>query len=271
MRTRTWPPRDRSQPLENVPPLPAAEFDPLAGAVGDLSDALRHMLKGTPTLQTANYVVPASGVVTDTYNVPYAALAVISLSANPLVVTSTTPGTSAPGPGPGAFNVPVRGFAAVNIEGRVWSIYGGSPGDLITVTAFTKAVPPDVTPGPLGSTPAGPSLTAYGKVTTPAALANIAVISQPAAGVQYVLDVYYYVNGTPASPADDDNMRILWNGNPLATLPVDGASGGIMPPKFSITTPAANGANSCIVAAIGLATTGAIYHATIVATPLAAP
>lgn len=272
-----WPPRDRHQLDDNVP-VPHEPFDPLAGAVGDLSDALRHLLRGTPTLQTASYVVGASGVVTDTYNVPYAALAVVSLSANPLVLTSAAPGPGSPGPGPGSANVPVRGFAAVNIEGRAWTLYGGNPGDLITVTAFTKPIPPDVTPGPqqfkTGQlAKAGPSITNNGKQTGPAGNITIASIAAASlvAGTMYEVTAEVYLNGTTATPADDDNFKINVNGALVVVIPVDGTAGNNgRVVSATVISPAVNGTNPITVSTLTAATATAVYHATVIATPLAA-
>jgi hypothetical protein len=244
--------------------------------VTDMSDSLRHLLKGTPTLQTASYVVPASGVVSDQYRAPYAALAVTSLSANPLLITSQPAGPGAPGPGPGSGWVPVRGFAAHNLAGNAWTLYGGAAGDLVTVSAFTKPVPPVSVPGPGsgGLAPSGASLTAYGDITTPGAGASIATVTSTrlVAGTIYQVTVTYYYNGTPASPNDDDNMKVFVNGGGAIVLPINASvpAAAAEPVTTTFLTPPVNGTNAMAVEATNLATTGAIYHATIVATPMAA-
>jgi hypothetical protein len=118
----------------------------------------------------------------------------------------------------------------------------------------------------------GQSVTAHGSPSTgPAANAIITSIAAASlvAGQAYRVDVYYYLNGTTASPADDDNTRITYNGSNQAAIPWDGTptSGG--PPNlFTFTGGPADGTHAIIVSAIAAATATAIYHATIVATPI---
>jgi hypothetical protein len=128
-------------------------------------------------------------------------------------------------------------------------------------------------PGPVGTLtgPGAVSLSSHGVAAAPLAGANITTIGAGAyqAGVRYQVDVYYYLNGTPASPADDDNLRLQVNNVTVAILPVNGAGAATGAPyRFTYSTAPLNGLNAIIVQAIGAATAGSIYHVTIVATPL---
>jgi hypothetical protein len=130
-----------------------------------------------------------------------------------------------------------------------------------------------VPPGPASlSGDAGASVSGHGVVTGPGVGANIVTIAAGnlVLGTSYQLDVYYYLNGTTASPADDDNIRIVFNGATVMILPWDGAiTTGGPPLHASIVSPPSNGVGAIQVQAIGAATGTAIYHVTIVATPLA--
>lgn len=111
-------------------------------AIGDMSAAVRWL---TPSvLETSVAVLDANGQATKAFRVPFAALAVTSGSLKQLTVSaagSTTSGV--PGPGPGAGQVPALGFAAHNLSGYAWTVYGGSPGDVITVSTFGRPIPPN--------------------------------------------------------------------------------------------------------------------------------
>lgn len=108
------------------------------------------------------------------------------------------------------------------------------------------------------------SKTSHGTATTPAAATLIASLTGLPAGV-YAVTVYARYSGTPGA-ADVDNIAAFSGPTLVAVIPIDGAVGG--PGAFTIprvTLPATAAFNAV---AIGAATAGAIYHATIVATQL---
>ena len=129
-------------------------------------------------------------------------------------------------------------------------------------------------PGPaIASGGAGASITAHGAATSPGAAGLVAQIlfSKLTAGVQYAIDVYAYADGTLVAGTDDDNMQVFFNGSQIAVIPYNADTTNASPYKFTIPVSApANGTNSLNVESIVAATTGAVYHATIVATPLGA-
>lgn len=129
-------------------------------------------------------------------------------------------------------------------------------------------------PGPaITSGAAGVSISNHGAITSATAGQAIATIAAASltAGVQYLIDVYAYADGTLVAATDDDNMRVEFNGASLGTIPFNADTADASPYKFTIpVSPAANGTNSLQIQAIAAATTGAVYHATVVATPLGA-
>lgn len=128
------------------------------------------------------------------------------------------------------------------------------------------------TPGPPAlSGDSGASITAHGAVTGPASGATICSVPSTStiAGVSYQVDVYAYIDGTAAQATDDDNMTVSVVGGTTFTIPVNGTAGGILPPyKFTYFTPPVSGTAAINVKAVAAATSTAVYHATIVATPV---
>lgn len=120
-------------------------------AVGDMAAAVRWL---TPSvLETSVAVLDANGQATKAFRVPFAALAVTSGSLKQLTVTAAAPAAAVPGPGPGAGQVPALGFAAHNLTGYAWTVYGGNPGDVITVSTFGRPIPPNSESGLIAIAP----------------------------------------------------------------------------------------------------------------------
>lgn len=150
-RGRRWPPAPRH-------PAPAGENAGHAGldtagmdwpaAIGDLSDLLRMMLPGS-VLGEDTYQLDRFGQAGDQYKIPFAALAISSTSASQLSLCADTLKIGPPPSGPGVAVIPPRGFAVVNMKGYAWSVYGGTPGDQITIQAFTRPQVPIFEAGPL--------------------------------------------------------------------------------------------------------------------------
>ncbi len=107
---------------------------------------------------------------------------------------------------------------------------------------------------------------ADGKVTTPAAGANIAVTGNLAAGT-WDVELTTFIGGTTVANLEMNNMAFKLGGTQLTLLgnPVPGTAGASDMGKYrcrvDIPTP-----TPLSVIAVALATTGAIYYASIVAT-----
>jgi hypothetical protein len=267
------PGRHRWPPRQGLPGEAAAEPDKWHGivaAIGDLQQAIAAM--SPAVLQTATYLLNAQGQAAEQFRVPYRALSVISLSNLPLTVSSAPLQASAPGPGAGAAVIPARGSATVNLSGNVLSVYGGSPGDVVTVTAYSRPMPPAAAAASLPALGAAAAQLGYGTAAAPAAGATVASIAAGllVTGARYQVDLYAYYTGTPASPADDDNMGLNFNGARILRATLDGAIlGPQAPAKWSVLTGPFAGAAAITVTAIGAATAGSVYHAQVVATPVA--
>lgn len=137
-----WPAKQTSTPPR---PRPADVETAAIKAIGDLTNAVLSL--APVVLDSSTFQLDANGQATRQFRVPFAAVAVTSGSVARLTIASGPPGAAAPGPSAGAGHVPPLGFAAHNISGRVWTIYGGSAGDLVTVTTFGRPVPPSADPG----------------------------------------------------------------------------------------------------------------------------
>lgn len=118
-------------------------------AIGDMTKLLEK-LEPCKVLDTRTVQLDASGQATVQTRLPFAALHVTSMSENVLTITSATPQANAPANGPGVCIVGIRGQQTFNVAGYCWNIYGGNPGDLVTVQTFSKAMPPVGGPGTPG-------------------------------------------------------------------------------------------------------------------------
>lgn len=112
----------------------------LTGAVGDLSRVLDELVPRVVGQETVE--LDANGMFSRQFRVPFRALFVDSLSEAVLTVSNGTPQSDVPGAGPGVAFVRAQGSAVINFRAYQWSIYGGAPGDLVTVTAFGNPQPP---------------------------------------------------------------------------------------------------------------------------------
>ena len=135
---RRWPPHDKLLPREDDHP---AYFAPMTEAIGDLSKALEHLAPSV-VIGEGLYQLDAAGQAAEQYRAPFAALAVTSTSGFPLIIAAGPKGIAAPGPGPGSSVVPAYGPVSVNMKGNAWTLYGGAPGDLVTVQALARPVAP---------------------------------------------------------------------------------------------------------------------------------
>lgn len=114
----------------------------LTGAVGDLSKVLDELVPRVIGLETV--VLDANGTAMRQYRVPFRSLFVDSQSAKVLTVAGMPLQTSAPTAGPGVGFVRIGGAAVLNMRAYQWSIYGGNPGELVTVTVYGMPLPPYV-------------------------------------------------------------------------------------------------------------------------------
>jgi hypothetical protein len=62
-------------------------------------------------------------------------------SAQGLTIVAGPPGPSAPGVGPGVVQIPANKGGVFNLRGNSLTVYGGTPGDVVIVQAFTKPQP----------------------------------------------------------------------------------------------------------------------------------
>lgn len=113
----------------------------LTGSIVDLNAVLRKMAPQVLNVQT--FTLDASGSATAQYRVQYQSLTVDSQSTK-LLTIANMPLQAPPGPGagPGIYVVKAGGFAVVNFTGYVWSIYGGTANEVVTVTAYGNPQPP---------------------------------------------------------------------------------------------------------------------------------
>lgn len=117
-----------------------------------------------------------------------------------------------------------------------------------------------------GNTVSSTPSTAYGTATTPAANTNFVALTGLPIGL-YSVAWTFNLEGTP-SATDIDNVQIHVTGGGATQRGVNGATAGQYPQLPAILAITAAGQN-IDMQNIVLATTGAIYSGTIVATPLA--
>lgn len=112
----------------------------LNGVVGDVSGLLKRLTPGI--IGEELIALDANGTATKSFRVPFRAISVDSYSAKTLTIAAHPLREAAPGPGPGAAQVGPGGYSVINFEAYQYSVYGGSPGDLVVVTAFREPQPP---------------------------------------------------------------------------------------------------------------------------------
>lgn len=109
-------------------------------ALGDLTGVLRMLIPQVIGVSTV--MLDAAGTAQLQYRIPYRALFVDSQSAQKLTVASSPLESAAPGPGAGVAVIRAGGAVVVNFTANVLSLYGGTQGDLVTITAFANPQPP---------------------------------------------------------------------------------------------------------------------------------
>lgn len=82
-----------------------------------------------------------AGIITRSWHVPYAAVAVDNHSTQPITATSGPPAASAPSSGQGVAVLPGSSAAVCELAGRTLTLYG-TPGDSVTLQVFTDTQPP---------------------------------------------------------------------------------------------------------------------------------
>jgi hypothetical protein len=202
----------------------------VSAAMGDISGALLAMTPGVLSARTV--ALDGNGTAAGQERLPYRALAVSSYSARLLTIAAAPLAGSAPGPGPGVSQVQPGGFRVMNASAYAWSIYGGAPGELVTVEAFSRPQPPNADTGTLVTSTAAPlapqaALVNFGSATAPAANQTIAVITAPAPGL-YSVEVLAELSGT-ITAAEQDNLNLVVNAVNLSRIPLfaGAAAGGI--------------------------------------------
>lgn len=112
----------------------------LSGAVADLGASLRRL--SPVVMGVGTYVLDSNGTAYAQYRVQFQCITIDSQSTHVLTVANMPLQESAPGGGPGLYVIKAGGFAVVNFTGYDWSIYGGAPGEQISVTAYGHPMPP---------------------------------------------------------------------------------------------------------------------------------
>ncbi len=256
-RAGRWPGGGR-----DMPDL-AGQLTGLQKAIGDLSGVLEQM---SPRVIDSRIVaLDANGQASGQHRLPFASLAVTSFSGSQLTIAAAPPAGSAPGPGPGVTQVAPRGFRVLNARAYAWSVYGGSPGDLVDIQAFSRPQPPAAAPA--GASAPVASLFAFGTQTGPLAGTNIASMVAPAPGL-YAMTLLNEVSGT-VTAAEQDNLRLAVNAVTVISglpLPAGAAAGGqAQPISANVRVPAGN----VSVQAKGNAGVAAVYTSLIIATLIA--
>jgi hypothetical protein len=142
---RPRPAADNDPAAESALPNLALAHDRLTAVIGDLSGALVKMAPRVIGVQTV--VLDANGTAAGQYRLPYQSLFVDSFSASLLTIASMPLQSAAPNAGPGVALIRPGGAAVVNLRSYLWSVYGGTPGERVTVTAYANPQPPTAMPG----------------------------------------------------------------------------------------------------------------------------
>ncbi|MGS2592243.1 hypothetical protein [Streptomyces hebeiensis] len=110
------------------------------------------------------------------------------------------------------------------------------------------------------------SSTANGKVTTPGADANIAATANLVAGT-WDIEIWTFIGGTTVANLEVDNMKFKIGNTAIATIlnPVAGTTGATGLGVYRIRVDIPNAAPISVASGV-VATTGAVYTASIVAT-----
>lgn len=121
----------------------------LCGAIrndlGIAATAFRE-LANTSVIESTTLVFNAAGLISRDYPVPYAAVAIYSLSTQKVTAANLPPASGAPPQGQGTAQVGPLGFGSFNMAGRSLTLYG-NPGDAVTFTVFAKPQAPNAASG----------------------------------------------------------------------------------------------------------------------------
>lgn len=121
----------------------------LCGAIKDelgLAGKAFRELRDTSVIESTTLVFNAAGLISRDYPVPYAAVAIYSLSAQKVTAANLPPASGAPAQGQGTAQVGPLGFGIFNMAGRSLTLYG-NPGDAVTFTVFAKPQAPNAASG----------------------------------------------------------------------------------------------------------------------------
>lgn len=143
----------------------------LCGAIKDelgLAGKAFRELRNTSVIESTTLVFNAAGLISRDYPVPYAAVAIYSLSTQKVTAANLPPASGAPPQGQGTAQVGPLGFAIVNMAGRSLTLYG-NPGDAITFTVFASPQSPNAASGQVtlsGTSPVSGTVTTQVAATT---------------------------------------------------------------------------------------------------------
>lgn len=247
-----------ARPSDSVPPwveMFTTHHQQLITGVGELAKAMQAMTPAVIGAQTV--ALDANGSGHAEYRLPYRSVFVDSNSAHLLTVANMPLQSAAPGSGPGVGFVRPGGHALFSFAGYAWSVYGGAPGDLVTVQVFAYPLAPSASSTPPGET--SPTTQTANSQTGPAAGTTIASVGPLAAGM-YQVQWSVGLTGTTAA-ADADNFTLAVNATTELTS-INGSAVGAYPqPSITVAVPAGG---TIAVKATGTATATAVYTAQIV-------
>lgn len=128
---------------------------------GLMATAFRE-LRYSKVLESATWQFNAAGVISRDFQVPYAAVAILSLSTARVTGANATLAAAAPTQGQGVVDVDPHGFGVFNIAGRSLTLYG-NPGDSVTITVFAT---PQAPAAAVGSVSVAGTATVTGTLTS---------------------------------------------------------------------------------------------------------
>lgn len=125
----------------------------LAMMDGHYAQLLQHLhdLHWNDVLVSETATLDASGQYSRTFQVPFAAVAVVNLGSTPITIAAATPQGSAPSGGAGVHVLGAGKGASYALRDTALTIYG-SPGQQVSVQVFTKPQPVNFGSGANGQT-----------------------------------------------------------------------------------------------------------------------
>lgn len=151
------------------------------------------------------------------------------------------------------------GHLNTNMKGYAWTLYGGNPGDLVTVQAFAKPLPPAGTSASPQAASTQATVNASGTAVTPAAGTAIATLPVVPAGL-YTIRVATGFGGTAESTnANNFGLRlgatVLYTGI-FAPLTINSFSN----PAVVLNNVASDGVNQFILENVLAGSSGSFYQ-----------